>query len=143
MRLCISILLCGLCLAGCAGRSDDARIKAAIEAMRVAVQEHRPRDFMANVSDDFAGNEGSVDHAALFNLLRVQALRNDHIGILLGPISIDWQGDRATTHFTAAIAGGNSAVLPEHAEVYAITAAWKKNGSSWRCYNATWSSDSR
>jgi hypothetical protein len=134
-------LLFGLILlaAGCTRTPDEQRIRETITQMQRAVEEGAPRDFMAHVSTDFTGNQGTVDHDGLGNLLRIEVLRNEHQSVLLGPIDIELQGDRATAKVTATLTGRNTgSVVPERASIFAITSSWRKDGSSWHCYNAVW-----
>lgn len=135
--------LCLLCLAtlpgGCHRTPDEQRIRNAVAAMQQALEARRPRDFMAYVADDFVGNDGRVDRDALHNLLRLEVLRNDRIGVTLGPLDIDLQGDRAIVHvsatFTGASAGG---MLPERGAIYTFTSGWRREDGDWLCYNASW-----
>jgi hypothetical protein len=126
-------------LASCARKPEEQRLREAIGSMQVAVESGQPRDFMAYLSTDFTGQDGSIDHDGLANILRAEVLRNDKIGVTLGPIGIEIQGDRATAHLIATLTGGSGGLLPERGEVYTIVSGWKKDGRSWRCYNATWS----
>jgi ketosteroid isomerase-like protein len=125
-------------LAACTHTPDEQRIRNAITAMQQAVEAHQPRDFMNYVSADFAGEDGTVDRQGLANILRAQVLRNDTVGVTLGPIDVQMQGDRATVHVTATLTGGSGGLLPEHGAIYAITSGWKRDGNDWRCYNASW-----
>jgi len=93
---------------------------------------------MSHITEDFVGNEAEVDRNALANLLRIEVLRNERIGVTLGPIEIDMQGDRAKAQVLATFTGGSGGMLPEHGSVYAITSSWKRQSSEWRCYNDTW-----
>ncbi|MGH8040425.1 MAG: nuclear transport factor 2 family protein [Rudaea sp.] len=130
-------------LVSCRHAPDEERIRTAIVAMQAAVQERNPHDFMAYVSADFTGEDGRVDRDGLHNLLRAQVLRNEKIGVTLGPIDIEMQGDRATVRVTATLTGGSGGWLPEHGAIYAITSGWRREGGDWRCYNAAWSNDTR
>ena len=132
------VLLVAL-LAACSRTPDEQRIRETIVAMQHATEQRRPRDFMAHVSDDFVGNEDpGLDKTALLNLLRAEVLRNDEVGVMLGPIAIDVQGDRATAHVTATLTGGKGGLLPEHGAVYSITSSWKRDGRDWVCYGGRW-----
>jgi hypothetical protein len=106
--------------------------------MQTAMESGKPRDFMAFVTKDFTGNEGSVDHDGLANLLRAIVLRNEKVGVTLGPIDVELQGTRATLHVTATLTGGSGGLLPERGAIYSITSGWRREGSDWRCYNAQW-----
>ena len=122
----------------CRHTPDEQRIRESIAAMQQAVESGQPRDFIGYVSNDFTGNDGTVDRAGLQNILRVEVLRNEHAGVTLGPIDIDVQSDRATVRVTATLTGGSGGLLPERASVYAITSGWRREGNDWRCYNAAW-----
>lgn len=138
MRRC-PFLFVLLLIAACHRTPDEERIRQAITAMQSAVQARDPRAFMAYVDADFTGNGGQADREGLHNLLRVQVLRNAQIGVTLGTIDVELQGDRAIVHVTATIYGGSGGLLPERGAVYDITSGWKREGSAWRCYNANWS----
>jgi ketosteroid isomerase-like protein len=138
MRSTAIALLAVILFAACSHTPEEQRIRNAITAMQQAVRAHQPRDFMSHVSADFAGEDGTVDREGLANILRVEVLRNDEVGVILGPIDVQMQGSRATVRVTATLTGGSGGLLPEHGAVYAITSGWKKDGSEWRCYNASW-----
>jgi len=125
-------------LVACSRTSDEQRIREAMAAMQQAMEARDPRAFMSHITEDFVGNEAEVDRNALANLLRIEVLRNDRIGVTLGPIEIDMQGDRAKAQVLATFTGGSGGLLPEHGSVYAITSSWKHQGGEWRCYNARW-----
>ena len=125
-------------MAGCSRTPDDQRIRASIKAMQEAIEGHSPRDFLAFVTPDFTGNDNSIDRDGLGNLLRVEVLRNDVVGVGLGPIDVELDGDRATVNVVATITGGKGGLFPEHGAIYSITSGWRRDGKEWRCYAATW-----
>jgi ketosteroid isomerase-like protein len=127
-----------LMLAACRHTPDEQRIRAAIAAMQAAVEAHDPRAFMRYVSADFTGNDGQADRDGLHNLLRTQVLRNESVGVTLGPIDVELLGDRATVHVTATLTGGSGGLLPERGSIYSITSGWKREGGEWKCFNAAW-----
>jgi hypothetical protein len=133
------LAVAGLVLvAGCSRTPDEERIRQTISAMRQAMEDRSPRAFVAHVSDDFIGNDANFDRDALANLLRVEVLRNDSIGVVLGPIDVEMQGDRATARLTATFTGGSGGLLPERGSVYTITSGWKRSGKDWVCFSAKW-----
>jgi ketosteroid isomerase-like protein len=136
--LMIGVLCALIALAGCSRKPDEQRIREAIAAMQKAAEGHELRAFMAHVSDDFTGNKGNYDRAALANLMRMEVLRNDQVGVTLGPISVDLDGERAIVRVTVTLTGGSGGLLPEHGAIYSITSGWKRQGSDWLCYNAQW-----
>jgi ketosteroid isomerase-like protein len=124
--------------ASCARTPDEQRIRETVAAMQQAMEQRDPRAFMSHVSTDFIGNDAAFDRDALHNLLRAEVLRNDEIGVTLGPIDVELQGDRATAKLTATFTGGSGGLLPERGSVYAITSGWKREGGDWRCFSARW-----
>ena len=94
-------LLAATLLVACSRTPDEQHIRETIAQMQEAVEQGAPRDFMAYVSADFIGNQGEVDRNGLANVLRVEVLRNERQTVLLGPIDVTLQGDRATAHVTA------------------------------------------
>lgn len=106
--------------------------------MQAALEAGRPADFMEHVSEDFTGAQGSVDRAALHNLLRGQVLGNAKIGISLGPVDVELRDDRATVRVIATFTGGNGRWLPERGSIYRITSGWRREDGGWMCVNAQW-----
>ena len=130
-----------LMVAACSRTTDEQRIREAMAAMQQAMEARDPHAFMAHVTEDFVGNDAEFDRAALGNLLRIEVLRNESIGATLGPVDIEMQGDRAKAHVVATFTGGSGSLLPERGSIYSITSSWKRQGSEWRCYSATWKQD--
>lgn len=131
---------CALLLAvlGCQRDSAEQRLRKDIAAMQEAVEEHRLRDAMDGVADDFAGEAG-MDRAALHNLLRAQFLANARIGVSTGPLSIQLQGSDATVRFDAVVSGGDERLLPERIQRYAVVTGWREQDGQWRLRHAQWS----
>lgn len=126
-------------LVACSGEPEEVRLRTAIDAMQTAAVERRPADAMAWVADDFIGN-GTLDRAALHNLLRAQVLRNASISATRGPLDITLQGERATVNFSVVLTGGAGGLLPERAQSYAITTGWRLEEGEWRLFLADWES---
>jgi hypothetical protein len=124
-------------LTACSDTPDEARLRESIDEMQAAVQERRPSDFMEHVTADFIG-EGSIDRAALHNLLRAQLLRNASIGATRGPLEISLQGKRASVDFSVVLTGGAGGLVPERAQGYSIKTGWRIEDGEWRVFLAEW-----
>jgi ketosteroid isomerase-like protein len=131
-------MLCWVLLTACARVPDEQRIRADIATMQHAIENHDLHGFMDHISGDFTGNDGTADREGLANVLRLEVLRNDEVGVALGPIDVELQDSRATVNLTATFTGGPGSLIPDHAAIYTIRSGWKKEGSQWRCFNATW-----
>jgi len=140
MRSIPRLLVLGLALlaAGCSRTPDEERIRTAIVAMETAVEGRSPRDFMTHVADDFVGRDSSFDRAGLHNLLRAQFLRNQNVGVLIGPIDVTLQPPRATARMNVTLTGGAGGLLPERGAVYAVETGWKQTDGEWVLLSASW-----
>jgi ketosteroid isomerase-like protein len=135
-RVLLALILLGF--AACSRPSDEQQIRAALAAMQEAVESAKPSAFMDYVAEDFTGDGGNVDRAALHNLLRAQVLSNAHIGVTLSSIEVELQGDRATVTVDALMTGGNGQWIPEHGSIRRIQSGWRKSNGGWLCINAQW-----
>lgn len=132
------LVLCGVLAAGCSRTPDEQRIRETVARMQEALEARKPGDFMAGIATDFTGSEGGLDRDALHNMLRAQVIGNARIGVTLGPLDIDLQGERATVRMTATFTGGSGRFVPERGSVYSITSGWRRTGGDWVCVNAQW-----
>lgn len=140
MRTLLSLLMfCATLLVAACGRTpDEQRIREAIAAMEAAVEARNPRDFMAHVADDFVGSDSGFDRAGLHNLLRAQFLRNQAVGVLIGPVDVTLQPPRATARMSVTLTGGSGGLLPERGAIYAVETGWKQVDGEWLCLSASW-----
>jgi ketosteroid isomerase-like protein len=134
------VLLLGLsALTACRHGSDEDQVRQAIGSAAAAARDNDADGVLAQVSEDFVGNDGELDQPGLKRMLVVRAFRRDSTGVLVGPISVERQGDRLVATFTLTLAGGKpDSLLPDQADVFAMSTAWKREGGRWRCYSADW-----
>ena len=146
MRGVLPWLWCALAvclLAGCHRTPAEQQIRSAIDTATHAARGNDTAGVLDVVSDDFTGNDGELDKHGLHQLLVVRALRQDKTGVLVGPIAFAHKGDRVVATFNLVLTGGTpGALLPEHSAIYKMSTAWRRDGSHWRCYSATWSNSS-
>lgn len=135
---CVLLLAFVACLAACSKPPAEERLRTRFEAMRTAVLERRPGDFMDGVAEDFTG-EGNIDRAAMHNLLRAQLLRNADIGATVGPLDIRIDGERATMEFTMVLTGSSGGLIPERANGWSVKTGWRDGADGWQVYFAEWS----
>lgn len=127
-----------LSLVACSRPPDEQRLRETVQAMETAVVERSPGDFMQHVAADFIGS-GSVDRAALHNLLRAQLIRNASIGVTRSPLDIELQLPRATVRFNVVLTGGSGGMIPERAQGYDITSGWRLDeDGEWVLFLAEW-----
>lgn len=134
------VLLWGLLLAACARVPDADAIRGTIHAMAQAAEAKRPGDVLGHVAGDFTGNEGEFDRTGLERLVRARLLAAT-VGVSLGSIEVELDGDRAIARFTMTLTDGSGRWIPDHRARFVMVTGWRKDGGAWRCYNARWTQD--
>jgi hypothetical protein len=133
-------LLCAalaLWLGGCHRAPDESRVRQGIETAEHAA-EHADASALGDVlSDDFEGNDGTVERRQLLGLLRAAAFRGETIHALVGPVEVEARGDRYVTRFTVTLTSGGK-LFPAQIGIYRVEAAWRREGREWHCFTATW-----
>ncbi|MEO9079946.1 MAG: hypothetical protein ABI268_11630 [Rhodanobacter sp.] len=124
-------------LSGCQRTPDELQIRTMISAVAEAAESATANKVVAPLSDDFDGNGGELDRRAVSNLVRIRALRGEHIGITTGPITIDHRGQRMVATFNLTLTN-RSRLLPDQMGLYQVESAWRKEHGEWRCYSASW-----
>lgn len=139
MRVAGIALLCLLGVA-CSRTPDDEAIRAAISAGAASVEAHRGKEVLDLVTDDFIGNEG-VDRSEFANLLRAQMLAANSIGVRMGSVEVELHGDRAIARFDADVTDSSGRWIADRAATLHVETGWRREGRTWRCYNAKWTQD--
>jgi hypothetical protein len=130
------LLLAGL-LAGCSRPADEQALRDTLVAMQRAVEQREPAAVVEHVADNFAG-AGSMDREALRRMLVVQFMRNQQVGVTLGPVSVRIEGERAEAEFRALLTGFDQGLLPVRADGYRIVTGWRVEGGRWVLERASW-----
>lgn len=129
--------LFALALPACRHTPDEQQVREAIAAVAQAAEAGAANDVSAPLSDDFDGNAGELDRRGLTNIVRLLALRGEHIGVTMGPVSIEHRGERMVATFTVTLTSGGK-LLPDQLGLYQVESAWRDEGGKWRCYTASW-----
>ncbi|MGH8159526.1 MAG: hypothetical protein ACREPQ_15495 [Rhodanobacter sp.] len=129
--------LFALALSGCRHTPDEQQVREAIAAVAQAAEAGAASDVSAPLSDDFDGNAGELDRRGLANMVRFLALRGEHIGVTMGPVSIEHRGERMVATFTVTLTSGGK-LLPDQLGLYQVESAWRNDDGKWRCYTASW-----
>ena len=135
--LLIAFALLALTLPGCRRTPDQAQVRAAIAAVAQAAEEGSAGDVGAPLSEDFDGNAGQLDRRGLTSMIRLMALRGEHVGVAMGPVSIEHRGERMVATFTVTLTSGGR-LLPDQLGMYQVESAWRREDREWRCYTASW-----
>jgi hypothetical protein len=138
MRFVLGLAIAVLGLAGCSRPPDEAALRETIESMRKAAETRDAGGVLDSIAADFSGRGGEVDRAGLSRLLKLEFLRAESIGVSLGSISVEIDGDRATARFEMTLTDRSRRFLPGGSEAYSVVSGWRREGRDWVCVNATW-----
>jgi hypothetical protein len=124
-----------------AGPTDEERIRALFEQAARAVEEKRPADAMAGVSERFQG-EG-MGYRELKQFITFQALRGSWNAVLPVAARVRVSGDRAEAVVDAALVRGGRgegmvARLPEAGDTWRIDASLEREKEGWKVVSARW-----
>jgi len=133
------IVLCLVAMAtACSRAPDETRIREAIQAMQSAAEARKAAGVLEYIAEDFTGNNGEADREGLARILKFQFLRNTAFGADVHGLSIAVDEGRATAKFDLALSDSSGRWLPSGGETFAVVTGWRREGSRWICYSATW-----
>lgn len=135
-----ALLVVLVVLAGCSKPADEARLRDTIAAMQAAAEARQPGEVVSSVSEDFSGSH-DLDRERLRRLLQVQMLRSRSVGVTLGPLDVEIDGEHATVRFVALTTGGTGSWLPDRARGYRVVSRWRVEDGQWRVFEANWQPD--
>lgn len=138
-RAWIRAVACTCVLAGCAVAPPEARLRQEIAAAQHAIEARDAGALVARLAQDFVGPEG-MDRLALRRTAQAAFLRYRAVGVTLGPMQVDMSADgrHATVRFTAALTGGDGALLPESARLYRVESGWRLHDNDWELTSLRW-----
>ena len=116
---------------------DEKLIRQSIDAAVQAVKQADASALSAQLTDDFAGNNGAMTRQDVANPLRLARLRGETLHALLGPVDVEKRGERYVADFTVTLTSGGK-MFPAQLGVYKVDTAWRREGRDWRCYEASW-----
>lgn len=126
-----------LCASGCSRPADEQALRDTIAAMQQAAGRRDAAALVEHVAENFAGARG-MDRDALRRMLVVQFMRNQSVGVTLGPITARVDGERAEAEFRALLAGFDEGLLPARADGYHILTGWRVEDGKWVLERASW-----
>ena len=125
-------------IGGCSRPPDETVLRETIESMRKAAEARDAGGVLDSIAADFSGRSGEVDREGLSRLLKLEFLRAESIGVSIGSIAVEIDGDRATAKFEMTLTDRSRRLLPGGSEDYAVVTGWRRDGRHWLCVNATW-----
>ena len=126
-----------MALAGCADPPDEAALRARITSLQEAVEARDTGALLEAVDPEFGGPDG-MDRDGLRRYATLMLLRQQNVGVAIGPVDVELRGDRAAARFDAVVTGGNRFV-PEGLEARRVETVWRLQGGDWVLVSADWS----
>ncbi len=127
-----------LTLFACAKTPNEQLLRETIDAMQAAGEARDVGAFMGFVSDDFSGQNASMDRRALAVYMLGIRSRTENIGVTRTKTSITMQGERAKVEF-ALIVTDDRKVLPAQGQLVSAQTQWRFSGGAWQLASANWS----
>jgi hypothetical protein len=133
------VAVCAVALVACAGTPPEERLLEVIAATQHDLESRNGAALAERVADDFVGPDG-MDRVGLRRTAQAAFLRYRTVSVTLGPRHMDMSGDgrHATVRFTAALTGGDGAVLPDSARLYRVESGWRRTGDDWELTSLRW-----
>ena len=136
-RVAVIALAMALIVAGCSRSDPERELRDTVTRMAGAIEARRPADLLEHVADDFTRESGAFGKQELQRILAGVLLRNEKIVVTAAVTDVSVQGARASARIRV-LASGGSGWLPERGQTWDITTHWRREGSTWRVFNAEW-----
>ncbi len=139
MRLALIAALAVLLLAACSeDLSVEQHVITNLRAMEEAAEQGEHFDFMAYVSESFAGQYASMDRRAFRRFMIFQISQNRRLHAQFFPIRVlELSEGQASAHFKLLVTGG-SGLLPESGQLFDVKTRWLLEGGDWLLSEADW-----
>ncbi len=126
-----------LALCACAKTPNEQLLRETIDAMQAAGEARDVGAFMEFVSDDFSGQNASMDRRALAAYMLGIRMRTENIGVTRTKTNITMDGERAKVEFALLVTDGGK-MLPAQGQFVSAQTQWRFSGGAWQLANATW-----
>ena len=124
-------------LFACAKTPNEQLLRETIDAMQAAGEARDVGAFMAFISDDFSGQNASMDRSALAAYMLGIRMRTENIGVTRTKTSITMQGERAKVELALLVTDGGK-LLPAQGQFVSAQTQWRFSNGAWQLANATW-----
>lgn len=133
------VLLWSACvLAGCVRPDPEQALRGRMADLQAAIESKDAAAVQQFLAPDFVGNDG-MDRRQARALATMLLARHRNVGTTFGPLDVRMQPPaNATVAFSAIATGGTGGLLPENAQAYEVTTAWRETDGEWVMYHASW-----
>jgi len=132
LAMCAGLFACGEKM------TVEQQIIAVIRDMEASIEAGERRAFMAHISEDFSGQNGSMNREQVRALMIMQLNRYQRLQGQLFPIQVIETGaGTASAYFKALVTGGPN-WIPESGQVFAFDTQWRRVDGEWVLTAADW-----
>ena len=140
----LSVLLALLipALNACSRSDPEREVRSALAQMQTALEARDTSAFMGYVAEDFTRADESMNAKELRRLLTGLFLTQQKVSIGSTIQSLTLEGkeqDRASVKLNVIATGrlgSSAALIPDSAQTWEVTAALRREGRTWRVFNA-------
>lgn len=122
---------------GCSTPPDEAALRERITSMQAAIEDRDADALLDAVDEGFGGPDG-LDRDGLRRYATFMLLRQQNVGVVIGPVEVELHGDRASARFDAVVTGANR-FIPEGVEARRVETVWRRDAEEWVLVSADWS----
>ena len=126
-------------LMACAKTPNEQLLRETIDAMQAAGEARDVGAFMGFVSDDFSGQNASMDRSALAAYMLGIRMRTENIGVTRTKTAITMDGARAKVELALLLTDGGK-LLPAQGQFVSAQTQWRFSGGAWQLASANWTS---
>ena len=116
----------------------DQQIIATIRNMEASIEAGERRAFLDYVSDDFSGQNGSMNYDQLRAYVIFQMRRYQQLQGRLFPIDVEDRGDGHAAAWFRALVTGGAGWLPESGQMFEFETEWRRVDGEWLLTAANW-----
>lgn len=121
--------------------TDEAQVRAVLEAMELAAQERSLSNVMQHVSTKYSDSQAN-DFKAVQRLIQLQFLRNQNINIFSKVSELEVIDDAATVEMSLAMTSGKLDLSNEsnrlRADTFRFSLLFIKEKGEWHLKSASW-----
>lgn len=124
---------------GCRRTPPEQALRRDLSALQAAIETRDAGELRGFLAEDFIGNDG-LDREGVRRLASLHFMRNNQVGVTVGPLDVEVQGKHATVRSTVVLTGGSRGLLPESGSIYEVRSGWRMEGDAWRMTSLAWTS---
>jgi ketosteroid isomerase-like protein len=133
------VFVCALAIlaAACSRDTPEAALRSTVASMEEAAKARDAAGVLKHLAEDFVRDSGGMDKSEVRRVLLGVFLRNEKVTVAATVREVKIEGNTATAKINV-IATGGAGLIPERADGWEFTTAWRRDGSDWKLYNAEW-----